>query len=167
MRKTLALCPLTDIKKLPPLFPLPPRHLHHPTTPWMNQSSTQLDRREAECPQMSHLLKSSSNCHRTTLQDIPHTNSDPLDSLNTKLQLIPTHATIPLPLSHLVDQLGSRQKVNKIAASASCRIKLNVKSPNRTDPTHSKNKLELTFRRRLSQLQDKECSSDPLKWSKV
>ena len=104
-----------------------PQHLHRPTTSWMNQLSTQLDRREAECRQMSHLLVS--NSHRTTLQDIPHTNSDPLDNLNTKLQLIPTHATIPLPLSHLVDQLGPRQKAHKIAASARCRIKLNVKSP--------------------------------------
>ena len=66
--------------------------------------------------QMSHLLKSRSNCHRTTLQDTPHTNSDPLDSLNTKLKLVLTHVKVSLPLCHIVDQLGPRQKAYKIAA---------------------------------------------------
>ena len=83
---------------------------------------------------MSHLVKLSSSCHRTTLQD---TNSDPQYSLNTKLKLVLTHVTIFLPLSHIVDQLGQRQKAYKIAGSAGCRIK-----PNSTDPTHSKDKLE-------------------------
>ena len=62
-----------------------------------------------------------------TLQDTNHTNSDSLDSLNTKIKLVLTHVTISLPLSHIVNQLGPRLKVYKIAASASYRIIFNVK----------------------------------------
>ena len=88
--------------------------------------STQRDCRKAECCHTSHLLNSSSSCHQKTLQDTPHINYDPLNTLNTRLKFVLAQLTIFLPLSHVVDQLGPRQKAYKISASASCKIKLNV-----------------------------------------
>ena len=62
----------------------------------------------------------SNDCTRHSPYQLPPTR---------QLQLVLTHAKISSPLSHIVDQLGPSQKTYNIAASASCRIKINIKSP--------------------------------------
>ena len=118
LRKTPALCPLADINNFHQPFPI--------------------------CRQMSHLLVS--NCHRTTLQDIPHTNSDPLDSLNTKLQLVPC---------------------NNILTTISPSGSVGTKTESTQDCWLSQLQDKSTFSCRLSQLRVTEFPSLPLKWIKA